>query len=104
MFPKVCKNKNCTFNTPDAKGRCAASYSDFELAGCPYSSTQKKLKDLEKKNEQLTKKNDSLTVALESAQAAIWDAFYGKCIAKEYVWAVDKEIRLALKRNKKEKK
>lgn len=100
MFPKVCKKKNCTFNTPDAKGHCAASYSDFELAGCPYSSTQKELKALKKANEQLAKKNDSLTVALESAQVAIWDAFYGKCIAKEYVWSVDREIRLALKRRK----
>jgi hypothetical protein len=92
MFPKICKKKNCAFNTPDANGRCAASYSDFELAACPYTSKQQEI-------ESLKEKNDNLRVVLESAQAALWDAFSGKCIAKEYMKSVDTEIRKALNDN-----
>jgi hypothetical protein len=39
---------------------------------------------------------ERLRGALEKAQAAMWDAHYGKGIALEYVRGVDKEVRAAL--------
>lgn len=39
---------------------------------------------------------ERLRDALESAQAAVWDAHYGKGIATEYVQSVDAKIRAAL--------